>query len=295
MLSNNIYAEDRIPNQWVRAWQNYRKNTLAMLGLWSLGTLLLITLAAQWLAPYEATTQLPDIFLNPSWHPDGKVDYFFGTDDLGRDMYSRIILGTQYTFGSALIVAIIASLIGIVIGVLAGMTRGLLSSTLNHILDTIMSIPSLLLALVIVVFLGTGLTQVMIAIGLSLIPRVIRAIYTAVHQELEKDYIMASRLDGANDIYLLYHSILPNVLPVIIAEVTRAISVAILEIAALGFLQVGAQSPTPEWGSMLGEALHVVDTAPWTVTLPGMAITFCVLIINLVGDGLKQAITAGID
>ncbi|WP_413111416.1 putrescine export ABC transporter permease SapC [Thaumasiovibrio sp. DFM-14] len=295
MLSNNIYAEDRIPNQWVRAWQNYRKNTRAMFGLWSLLLLLLVTIAAPWLSPYSATQQLPDLLLAPSWHPDGKIDLFFGTDDLGRDMYSRLVLGTRYTFGSAILVTVIAATIGITIGVLAGMTKGLLSSTLNHILDTIMSIPSLLLALITITFLGEGLAQVMFAVCLALIPRFIRAIYTAVHLEMEKDYIIAARLDGASNFYLLYHSILPNVIATMVSEISRAISVSILDIAALGFLGLGALSPLPEWGTMLGEALDLTYIAPWTVTLPGIAITVCVITINLVGDGLRQAIIAGVD
>ncbi len=295
MLSNNVYAEDRIPNQWVRAWLNYRRNTLAMFGLWCFAILLLVTLFAQLLAPYTAIQQLPDLLLPPSWHPQGKVELFFGTDDLGRDMYSRLLLGTQYTFGTALMVAITASILGIIIGILAGMTRGLLSSTLNHILDTIMSIPSLLLALIVVAFMGTGLPQIMFAVWLALIPRVIRATYTAVHQEVEKDYIIAAKLDGANNFYLLYHSILPNILSVFVTEITRAISVALLDIAALGFLGLGAITPTPEWGAMLGDAIDLTYTAPWTVTLPGLAITFSVLVVNLVGDGVRQAIMAGVD
>ncbi|WP_087024418.1 putrescine export ABC transporter permease SapC [Thaumasiovibrio subtropicus] len=295
MLSNNVYAEDRIPNQWVRAWLNYKQNTLAMFGLWSLLFLMLATISAPLLTPYSATQQLPEILLEPSWHPNGKVELFFGTDDLGRDLYSRLMLGTQFTFGASLLVAFAASLVGIAIGVLAGMTRGLLSSTLNHILDTIMSIPSLLLALIVIAFMGTGLPQVMFAVWLALIPRIIRAVYTAVHNEMEKDYIIAARLDGANNLYLLYHSILPNILPVFVTEVTRAISIALLDIAALGFLRLGADASTPEWGTMLGNALEYTYIAPWTVTLPGLAITFSVLVINLVGDGLRQAITVGID
>lgn len=135
----------------------------------------------------------------------------------------------------------------------------------------------------------------MLAIWLALIPRFIRAVYTAVHNEVEKDYIMAARLDGANDFYLLYNSILPNILTVLTNEFTRAISIAILDIAALGFLGLGAQAPMPEWGAMLGDSIELIYLAPWTVTLPGLAITFSVLVVNLVGEGLRQAINAGID
>ncbi|MCW8327336.1 peptide ABC transporter permease SapC [Photobacterium sp. SDRW27] len=295
MLSNNIYQEQKIPTQWERAWQNFRANSLAMFGLWCLFFLLLITIVAQFIAPYAPNVQVGELLMPPSWDPKGHVEFFFGTDDLGRDILSRLLLGSQLTFGYALLIALASSAIGIVIGVMAGMTHGLKSSFLNHILDTVLSIPSLLLAIIVVAYMGPGETNILLAIWLALIPRFIRAIYTAVHNEVEKDYIIAARLDGANDFYLLYNSILPNILTVITNEFTRAISIAILDIAALGFLGLGAQAPSPEWGAMLGDSIELIYLAPWTVTLPGLAITFSVLVVNLVGEGLRQAINAGID
>ncbi|KHT61153.1 peptide ABC transporter permease [Photobacterium gaetbulicola] len=295
MLSNNIYQETKIPTQLERAWQNFRNNSLAMFGLWCLSFLILITLLSPWLTPYDVFSQVGDLLMPPSWDTAGKVEYFFGTDDLGRDMLSRLLLGTRLTFGYAVLVALASATIGILIGVLAGMTQGLKSSFLNHVLDTVLSIPSLLLAIIVVAYMGPGETNILLAIWLALIPRFIRAVYTAVHNEVEKDYIMAARLDGANNFYLLYNSILPNILTVLTNEFTRAISIAILDIAALGFLGLGAQAPMPEWGAMLGDSIELIYLAPWTVTLPGLAITFSVLVVNLVGEGLRQAINAGID
>ncbi|MGR5146304.1 peptide ABC transporter permease [Photobacterium proteolyticum] len=295
MLSNNIYQEQKIPTQWERAWQNYRGNSLAMFGLWCLLFLLIVTLSAHFIIPYAPNQQVGELLMPPSWDPSGHVEFFFGTDDLGRDILSRLLLGTQLTFGYALLIALASSVIGIVIGVMAGMTRGLKSSFLNHILDTVLSIPSLLLAIIVVAYMGPGEVNILLAIWLALIPRFIRAIYTAVHNEVEKDYIIAARLDGANDFYLLYNSILPNILTAITNELTRAISIAILDIAALGFLGLGAQAPSSEWGAMLGDSIELIYLAPWTVTLPGLAITFSVLVVNLVGEGLRQAINAGID
>ncbi|MGF1737151.1 putrescine export ABC transporter permease SapC [Photobacterium satsumensis] len=295
MLSNNIYQETKIPTQRERAWLNFKNNSLAMFGLWCLVLLCIITLLAPWLTPYEAFSQVGELLMPPSWDTAGKVEYFFGTDDLGRDMLSRLLLGSRLTFGYAVLVAIGSATIGILIGVLAGMTQGLKSSFLNHVLDTVLSIPSLLLAIIVVAYMGPGETNILLAIWLALIPRFIRAVYTAVHNEVEKDYIMAARLDGANNFYLLYNSILPNILTVLTNEFTRAISIAILDIAALGFLGLGAQAPMPEWGAMLGDSIELIYLAPWTVTLPGLAITFSVLVVNLVGEGLRQAINAGID
>ncbi|ELB2265036.1 ABC transporter permease subunit [Vibrio parahaemolyticus] len=204
-------------------------------------------------------------------------------------------MGSQLTFGAAVAITAIATIVGCFIGVLAGMTKGLLSSTLNHLLDTVMSIPSLLLAIIFVAFLGFGEFNILLAICLALIPRFIRSVYIAVHTEVEKDYIMAARLDGANDFYLLWSSILPNILTVIAAEITLALSAAILDITALGFLGLGAQAPSTEWGAILGDSVELIYIAPWTVTLPGLTIMFTVIILNLVGEGVRQALNAGIE
>ncbi|TVO39488.1 ABC transporter permease subunit [Vibrio algivorus] len=293
MLSNNIYQEDRIPGQFERFWRSYRANSLAMFGLWCFAILLLVTLSAQWLAPHDPLMQSVHRLQPPSWHPEGSVEYFLGTDDIGRDILSRLIIGTQLTFGSGLLVMLIATFIGCTIGIFAGMTKGLLSSTLNHLLDTVMSIPSILLAIIFVAFLGTGEFNILLAICLALIPRFIRSVYIAVNAEMEKDYNIAARLDGANNFHLLWSSILPNLSTVIAAEMTLAASMAILDISALGFLELGAQAPTPEWGTMLGDSVDLIYLAPWTVTLPGLFIMFSVIIINLVGEGVRHSLSAG--
>lgn len=295
MLTSNVYQEEHIPTQFERFWRSYRSNGLAMFGLWCLIFIVLVTVFAPLIAPYDPQAQSGELLVPPSWAPSGTVDYFLGTDDLGRDILSRLIMGSQLTFGAAVGITLIAAIIGCLIGVLAGMTKGLLSSTLNHLLDTVMSIPSLLLAIIFVAFLGFGEFNILLAIGLALIPRFIRSIYIAVHTEVEKDYIMAARLDGANDFYLLWNSILPNVLNVIAAEFTLALSSAILDITALGFLGLGAQAPSTEWGAILGDSVELIYIAPWTVTLPGLTIMFTVITLNLVGEGIRRSLNAGIE
>lgn len=295
MLTNNVYQEEHIPTQFERFWRSYKANNLAMFGLWCLILILVVTLTSYWITPHDPHMQSGELLIPPSWGPSGTVEYFLGTDDLGRDILSRLIDGSRLTFGAAIIITVIATVIGCGIGILAGMTRGLLSSTLNHLLDTVMSIPSLLLAIIFVAFLGFGEFNVLLAICLALIPRFIRSLYIAVHNEVEKDYVMAARLDGANDSYLLWHSILPNVLPVIASEVTMALSIAILDITALGFLGLGAQAPSTEWGAILGDSVELIYLAPWTVTLPGIAIMYTVVMINLVGEGVRQALNAGVE
>lgn len=295
MLTDNVYQEEHIPTQFERFWRSFRANNLAMFGLWCLLFIIVITLLSPWITPHDPQAQTGELLIPPSWNPAGTVEYFLGTDDLGRDILSRLIEGSRFTFGAAFLVTIIATVVGCVIGVLAGMTKGLLSSTLNHLLDTVMSIPSLLLAIIFVAFLGFGEFNILLAICLALIPRFIRSVYIAVHKEVEKDYIMAARLDGANDFYLLWNSILPNVLVVVASEVTLAWSIAILDITALGFLGLGAQAPSTEWGAVLGDSVELIYLAPWTVTLPGLAIMFTVIVINLVGEGVRQALNAGIE
>ncbi|KOO06235.1 putrescine export ABC transporter permease SapC [Vibrio hepatarius] len=295
MLTDSVYQEEHIPTQFERFWRSFRGNNLSMFGLWCLMFIIIITIVAPWITPHDPQAQSGELLIPPSWNPAGTVEYFLGTDDLGRDILSRLISGSQLTFGSAVIITTIAGLVGCVIGILAGMTKGLLSSTLNHLLDTVMSIPSLLLAIIFVAFLGFGEFNVLLAICLALIPRFVRSVYIAVHTEVEKDYIMAARLDGANEFYLLWNSILPNVLVVIAAEITSALSIAILDITALGFLGLGAQAPSTEWGAVLGDSVELIYLAPWTVTLPGLAIMFTVIVINLVGEGVRRALNAGIE
>lgn len=178
-------------------------------------------------------------------------------------MLSRLLSGAAPTVGGAFIVTLAATLCGLVLGVVAGATHGLRSAVLNHILDTLLSIPSLLLAIIVVAFAGPHLSHAMFAVWLALLPRMVRSVYSMVHDELEKEYVIAARLDGATTLNILWFAILPNITAGLVTEITRALSMAILDIAALGFLDLGAQLPSPEWGAMLGDALELIYVAPW--------------------------------
>ena len=235
------------------------------------------------------------LLLAPSWASTGNIDYFLGTDDLGRDILSRLVVGARLTFGNALLVVVIALLVGSAIGILGGMSKGVKSSVLHHLLDTLLSIPSLLLAIIVVAILGPGLFNTLIAITLALIPPFIRATYNAVHAEMQKEYIIASRLDGSPPLRIMRLAILPNIVETLVTQTTRTLSAAILDISAVGFLGLGAQSPQPEWGAMLADSSDLIYLAPWTVTLPGMAILFSVLVTNLVGEGIREALKEGND
>jgi len=294
MPIDNVYAEKRLPSTLRLSWHHFYHDTSAMIGLYGFGTLLLLCVFGRLLAPYGIDQQfLGYQLLPPSWSRYGDVSFFLGTDDLGRDLLSRLLSGVAPTVGAALLVTLFAALFALLLGILAGMTRGLRSAVMNHVLDTLLSIPSLLLAIIVVAFLGPQLTHAMLAVLLALIPRLVREIYTAVHDELEKEYVVALRLDGARNLSILWSAVLPNILPLLIGEFTRSLSMAILDIAALGFLDLGAQLPSPEWGAMLGDALELIYVAPWTVMLPGAALMISVLIVNLLGDGIRRAVEAG--
>lgn len=296
MPSDNIYAERRPPSPLRHTWGLFYRDTTAMIGFYAFAALLLLAVFGGLLAPYDIDQQfLGYQLLPPSWSRYGDVSFFLGTDDLGRDLLSRLLRGAAPTVGSALIVTLVSACCAMLLGVTAGMTRGLRSAMLNHILDTLLSIPSFLLAIVVVAFMGPRLENAMLAVFLALLPRLVRAIYSAVHDELEKEYVVAARLEGASSFQILRYAILPNILALLVTEFTRALSIAILDIAALGFLDLGAQLPSPEWGAMLGNSLELIYVAPWTVMLPGAAITLSVLIVNLLGDGIRRAIVAGVE
>ena len=296
MPFDNVYREKQVPSPLRHTWGIFYRDTLSMIGFYGVIGLLFLCVFGHLLAPYALDQQFLGYQLfPPSWSRYGNVGFFLGTDDLGRDLLSRILTGAAPTIGGALVITLAASLCGVIIGVLAGISRGLKSAILNHVLDTLLSIPSLLLAIVVVAFLGPKLEHAMLAVWLALLPRISRTIYSAVHDELEKEYVVAVRLDGASTWQILRYAVLPNIVAVLATEFTRALSMAILDIAALGFLDLGAQLPSPEWGAMLGDSLELVYVAPWTVMLPGAAILISVLLINLLGDGVRRAINAGVE
>lgn len=295
MPYDSVYREKRPPSTLRLTWHKFYGDTTAMIGLYGCGALVLLCVFGGVFAPYGIDQQfLGYQLLPPSWSRYGEVSFFLGTDDLGRDVLSRMLSGAAPTVGGAFVVTLAATVCGVVLGVIAGATHGLRSAVLNHILDTLLSIPSLLLAIIVVAFVGPHLVHAMFAVWLALLPRMVRSVYSAVHDELEKDYVVAARLDGASTLNILWFAVMPNTAASLVTEITRALSMAILDIAALGFLDLGAQLPSPEWGAMLGDALELIYVAPWTVMLPGVAIMISVLLVNLLGDGLRRAINAGV-
>ncbi|GLS84204.1 ABC transporter permease subunit [Paraferrimonas haliotis] len=291
MAHTNYFDEERIDSPSRQVWRHFSANPFSVLGLWGLIIILLLMILGPWIAPYLPEAQnLENPLLPPSWHATGEVRYFLGTDDLGRDMLSRLLYGAYLTFGSALLIVAITLTLGFVIGAISGTLTGLKSSILGHLLDSLLSIPSLLLAILFVAVLGPGLTHVLWAVGLALLPQFVHTIHNAIHDEMQKEYVTAAKLDGANRFQIFWFVVMPNVWDTLIVQTTLSVSVATLDIAALGFLGLGAQSPTSEWGALVAQNLDNLLVAPWTITIPGFAILFTVLVINLVGDGLRSAL-----
>lgn len=291
MARDNIYQEEEFPSPLLQIWHNFKQTPVVMIGFSCFLFLTILAVFSPIITPFSSIeNNLDYVLLPPAWSEDGNVSYLLGTDNLGRDMLSRLIHGASLTFGLSFVVVVIALVIGVVIGSLSALTKGVKSSFLNHFLDVILSIPSLLLAIVIVAILGPGLSNTLWAIVMVLIPQFIHITRNAVTEEFNKDYVLASRLDGASSLRILHYSIFPNIVERIIGQATLAQSAAILDIAALGFLGLGAPIPMPEWGAMLANGIKWFYIAPWTVYLPGLAILFSVVATNLVGEGMRHAI-----
>ena len=273
------------------AWVIFRHNKGAMIGLIVLSFILLMALIGPWIAPHDPAHQFnTSILVPPIWNDAGNFQYFFGTDDLGRDMLSRLLYGARLSLQLTFMVVLIAALIGIVIGAAAAFINPTLRSLLMRIMDLLLSFPSLLLAIAIVAIIGPGLPNAIYAVVIVLVPQFVRITQSSISEELNKDYVMAARLDGAKKLRLLTHHVWPNIIPALIVQLTFSFSTALLDIAALGFLGLGAQPPMAEWGTMLSESRAFIQFAPWTMTLPGLAIFLTVLSINLVGDGVRDAL-----
>ena len=272
-------------------WGYFSKNRGALIGLIVFALLVFVAIFAPFVAPHDPDDQFRDFLLvPPAWQDGGNWQFILGTDPLGRDMLSRLIFGSRFSLLIGLIVVTGALSSGVILGLVAGYFRGWVDVVIMRVMDVILAFPSLLLALVLVAILGPGLVNAMIAIAIVLQPHFARLTRASVMSEKTREYVVSARLAGAGPIRIMLMTILPNCLAPLIVQATLSFSNAILEAAALGFLGMGAQPPTPEWGTMLAEAREFILRAWWTVTFPGLAILLTVLAINLVGDGLRDAL-----
>ncbi|ASR07827.1 dipeptide ABC transporter permease DppC [Rhizobium leguminosarum bv. viciae] len=279
------------PSALAEFWHYFSRNKGAVIGLVVFSIILVVAVLAPLFAPHQPNEQNRQVLLAvPFWMEAGSASYPLGTDAVGRDILSRLIYGARFSLFIGVVVVTLSVISGVLIGLVAGFFRGKIDTAIMRLMDIILAFPSLLLALVLVAVLGPGLTNAMIAISLVNQPHFVRLTRASVISEREKEYVIASRVAGAGTFRLMFKTILPNCLGPLIVQATLAFSAAILDAAALGFLGMGAQPPTPEWGTMLAESREFISRAWWVVTFPGLAILITVLAINLMGDGLRDAL-----
>ncbi len=279
------------PGTFTEFWRYFRENRGAVIGLVFLAIVIVMAIFAPFVAPHNPDDQFRQNLLQPPvWEEGGSWQFLLGTDAIGRDMLSRLIFGARYSLFIGIVVVGISLVGGITVGLIAGFGRGVVDNLIMRVMDVILAFPSLLLALTLVAILGPGLFNAMIAIAISYQPHFVRLTRASVLTERSKDYVTAVRVAGAGRLRLMFLTVLPNCMAPLIVQAALSFSNAILDAAALGFLGMGAQPPTPEWGTMLADAREFILRAWWVVTFPGVAILITVLAINLIGDGLRDAL-----
>ena len=271
-------------------WGYFSANKGALAGLIVVVVMLLLALFAPVIAPYSPDLTNDQVFLKPPfWQEGGALAYPLGTDAIGRDILSRLIHGARLSLVMGIAVVALSIMVGTVLGLTAGYFRGIYEIAVMRLMDIILTLPSLLLAIVIVAILGPGLMNAMLAVAIIILPHYVRITRAAVISETSRDYVTAARMNGASHLRLMFSEVLPNCTAPLIVQASLGISTAILDAAALGFLGLGAQPPASEWGTMLADAREFVLRAWWVVTLPGVMIFVTVLAFNLLGDGLRDA------
>ena len=272
-------------SQLAEVWRRLRKNKMAIFGLIVITIIIFTAIFAEQIAPYGYQTQnLRRIAESPS------KDHWLGTDELGRDIFSRIIFGTRVSLQVGFVAVSISVIMGGFLGSLAGYYGGKLDNAIMRTMDILLAIPSILLAIAIVSAFGGGLVNVMIAVGISSIPVYARIVKASVISIKEQEFIEAARAVGAKDLRIIFKHVLPNSMAPIIVQGTIGVANAILSAAGLSFIGLGIQPPTPEWGAMLSGGRMFIRTAPHIATFPGVAIMITIFALNLLGDGMRDAL-----
>ena len=272
-------------SQSAEIWRRFKKSKTAIIGLIMLSVLVLLAIFADVITPYDAEkSDAANRLQLPSW------EHLFGTDELGRDIFTRIAMGTRISLLVGIVSVTVSAVGGIILGSLAGYYGGKVDTLIMRFVDIWMAIPSLLLNITIVAVLGVGLQNVMIAIGISSIPGYCRTIRASILSIKSSDFIEASKACGASDLYLIATHIIPNSLAPLIVQATLRMGASILVCASMSFMGLGVVPPTPEWGAMLSTGRSFLRDYPHLCTFPGAAIMYTVLAMNLLGDGVRDAL-----
>ena len=277
-------------------WNAFKENRGAVVGLIVVVTIVIIAILAPLLAPHDPLEQYKGFTkLPPFWREGSDPRFWLGTDAVGRDMLSRLMFGARISLFIGLSVMVVSMAVGVSLGLVAAWFGGLLDVLIIRIMDLLMAIPSLVLAILIIAMIGPSLTNTIIAVTIVYLPRYVRLVRASALAELSKDYVTAAKVAGVGPFRLMTVTILPNCLAPLIVQAALGVSDAILEAAGLGFLGLGAQPPTPEWGAMLNAARADMVNAPHIAIFPSIAIFLTVLAFNLLGDGLRDALDPKID
>ncbi|WP_107840148.1 ABC transporter permease [Metasolibacillus meyeri] len=281
----NMVQQDQVVGPWKEAWRSFRKNKSALIGTAIVIFFILLAVIGPWIAPQGINDQnLSQRLLPPS------KEFWFGTDDLGRDIFSRILHGARISLTVGFSAVIISATVGSFLGIIAGYYGKWIDTIISRIFDIMLAFPSILLAIAVVSILGPSLRNALIAIAIINIPSFGRLIRSRVLSIKEEEYIHAAKAIGMKNSRILWRHILPNSMTPVIVQGTLAIATAIIEAAALGFLGLGAEAPQPEWGKMLADARIFLLNAPWAMIFPGLSIMLTVVGFNLMGDGLRDAL-----
>jgi peptide/nickel transport system permease protein len=275
---------------WSEAWYRLRRNPGAIAGAVVLGTLVVIAIFAPWIAPDNPSKQNLAA-LQGVCCPGPSAGHWFGLDELGRDELSRVIYGTRFSLLIGVVSVSVGFVIGSFLGAVAGFFGGFVDTLIMRVVDIWLTIPGFLMAIGIVALLRPGLVTIMIAIGIINVPLFARLLRGAVLAQRENDFVLAARAVGVPRRQILAAHILPNAISPVIVQGTLALATAIIDAAGLGFLGLGPQDPaTPEWGTMLTGTVRFLQTAPHLAIIPGLAIVVTAISINLIGDGLREAL-----
>jgi peptide/nickel transport system permease protein len=288
----NVAHSAAEPTPWQEAWKRFRKQKLAVAGLAIISFFILIAIIAPWITPDPANPLSPkydDQNLMEGLQPPS-AQHWFGTDDFGRDVFTRVIYGARISLWVGFFSVLGSLVVGTLLGLLAGYYGKWIDMLISRVFDIMLAFPGILLAIAIVAVLGASLQNALIAIAIINIPSFGRLVRSKVLSLKEEEFIMAAKAQGMRHGRIIFHHILPNSLAPIIVQGSLGVATAILEAAALGFLGMGAQPPEPEWGKMLADSRAYIQNAPWTVIFPGIAILLTVLGFNLLGDGLRDAL-----
>ncbi len=289
-------TSERPGNLWLDALHHLLEKRSAVVGLTLLGFLIIVAIFAPLLSPYDPTQPLDNVKRNtpPCIHllgcPADQPEHLFGIDGNGRDFFSRVVYGSRLSLAIGFVTVSFALILGSLLGSFAGFVGGWLDNLIMRVMDVLLAFPYLLLAIAVVAVLGPGLINALLAISLVAVPAYARIARASVISIKERDFVIADRALGVPRNRILFHRILPNALTPLLVQGTLSIGDAILSAAALSFLGLGAQPPTPEWGIMMGEERNNIFNAPFLLFIPGIAITLTVLGFNLLGDGLRDAL-----